>query len=423
MFSKVAEYFSPSVEITQKRLTSAAIIMCMVAVFFYSYEYYLRVAPSVMAQELKQAFGLGEAAFGFLAAFYYYAYVLMQIPVGVTLDRFGPRRVLTFACITCVVGTYIFSSTASSFNPQIGRLLIGFGSAFAYVGVLKIANVWLPKHYFGLVAGICTTLGMLGAISGEVLMTALVQAVGWQSTMFYAGSVGVILVGMLWLVLRDEPRGSQGKPLDIVELETQELERFREIVLSREIWKNGLIGCFTFLPITAFAEIWAISFLEAAGMSRTEAAIGSSMLFVGFAIGAPMWGILSNRLKSRRIPMMIGSFVAAIFMGILILYPSSSVPWMYSLLLLSAIFASVEVLVFAVSDDLSHDSVTATATAFTNMVVMMGGALLPPIIGKLLEQEMGISLHSFSQALLLLPIGLLLAAVLSFSLKESYRKD
>ncbi len=428
MFSKVFEYFSPNYEQTQSRLTGAALLMCIFGVLFYAYEYYLRVAPSVMAVELKQTFDLGEAAFGYLAAFYYYAYVLMQIPVGLSMDRFGPRRMLTFACSACVLGTYLFANTTSALNAQIGRLMIGFGSAFAYVGVLKIASVWLPKRYFGLVAGICTALGMLGAISGEMIMTMLVESIGWRATLFYAACVGTVLTGALWLVLRDTTHTTNYVlPIETDTPLEKKLDSFKAILTSRQIWISGSIGCLTFLPITAFAEIWSISFLETAGMSKSEAAMGSAMVFLGFAVGAPVWGIVSNRLKSRRIPMILGSLLAACFMALLVWHPNNSIFWMYSLLLLTSFFASVEVLVFAVSDDASMHSVNATAIAFTNMLVMLGGAFLPPMIGKILDQRLqlmgDLTISDYSIALMVLPIALLLAAVLSFLLKETYQKD
>src|SRR6476469_4223069 len=82
----------------RKVVTGSAITMCLLAILFYYYEYYLRVAPSFMNAELKLTFNLSEAAFGNLAAFFYYAYTPMQIPVGMMMDRFGPRRLLTFAC-------------------------------------------------------------------------------------------------------------------------------------------------------------------------------------------------------------------------------------------------------------------------------------------------------------------------------------
>lgn len=399
-----------------------ALFMCFLGVSFYFYEYYLRVAPSVMHDPLKQSFGLGEAAFGHLAAFYYYAYTPMQVPVGVMIDRYGVRRILTVACLLCAGGAYLFSETRHVWVAQAARFLIGFGSAFAYVGVLKISNVWLPKKYFAFMAGLCSTLGMLGASSGQIVMTGLVQWEGWRPTLLLLAWVGVVLGGLLWLFLRDkvddrvDPSHNEWAPIPLGSL--------KKILLSKQIWINGLIGCLTFLPIAGFAEIWAPDFLKAAGMTEQKAALGSSMLFFGFAAGGPLWGFLSDKIRSRRIPLILGSLFSAFFMALAIFMPSASVGWMYSLLFLTTFFASAEILVFAVSNDIAHTSVSATAVSFTNMLTMVGGMFLPTLIGVLLDDT---SLHEqacttdYSHALAALPVALLIAAGLSMTLKESYR--
>ncbi len=414
-------------------LTATAVIMCLLGAIFYCYEYYLRVAPSVMSAELKETFLLGEAAFGHLAACYYYAYTPMQIPVGIMTDRFGPRRILTFACFLCAFGTYLFAATSQIFVAQIGRFLVGFGSAFAYVGVLKISNDWLPHRHFALMAGLCTALGMFGAMSGSVTMSYLVEAVGWRDTLYYAVVVGVILALILWLVLRDKEKEKTStalhKPVDMDDMVHRQFVHLKEMVKSSQMWINAIIGCLTFLPITGFAEVWAVRFLEAAGMSRYDAAIGASMMFFGFALGGPVWGVISDAVKSRRLPLMIGSFVAAGLMALVILFPSNSLMWMYPLLFFSAFFASAEILIFAVSNDLSRSSISATAVAFTNMATMVGGMVLPTLIGKLLDNAQLVvnglpvlTIRDYSSALAILPAALVLAGVLSYVLKESYRR-
>lgn len=455
-------YFQP--ESAQNTITRSVVVMCSLGMIFYFYEYFLRVAPSVMSAELKETFGLGEAAFGHLAACYYYAYTPMQIPVGMMMDRFGPRRILTLACFLCSLGTYLFAATPHVLVAQIGRFMVGFGSAFAYVGVLKISNVWLPQRYFAFMAGLCSTLGMLGAISGEVSMTHLVGFIGWQATSYYSVVVGLILTLILWMILRDHKneeseekrnrafrvkqeglhnslslQGGDHAPLkteniSIEKNRTPLVEIFQfsgltEMLVSRQLWINGLIGCLIFLPITGFAEIWAVSFLRAVGLSKHDAAVGSSMVFLGFAIGAPLWGWISDAILSRRIPLILGSFISAGIMALTILEPSTSLLWMYPLLFLSGFFAGAEILIFAVSNDLSRSSVSATAAAFMNMVVMIGGMIIPPVIGKFLDTSIQVvdslptlTIRDYSIALSVLPIALVLSGILSIILKESYRR-
>lgn len=123
-------------------------IICSLAAIFYCYEYLLRIAPSVMVPELMQAFRANATELGILSAFFYFVYTPMQIVVGLLSDLYGPRRILTIAIITCAIGSYLFSTANILLAAAIGRSLIGFGSAFAFVCILKLAAIWLPQRFF-----------------------------------------------------------------------------------------------------------------------------------------------------------------------------------------------------------------------------------------------------------------------------------
>jgi len=404
----------------------AAFTMCFLGMLFYCYEYYLRVAPSVMKVELQTSFHLTEASFGYLVAFYYYAYTLMQIPVGLSIDKFGPRRVLTFACAICALGTYCFATTTYTPIAQLARFMIGFGSAFAYVGVLKLTNDWLPAKYFAPVTGLCNTLGMLGAIFGEVSMEYLVNIIGWQLTLHYAVIAGVLLMLTLWFVLKDkhtQTSRSVHEPLMLSAI----LKALVMLARNRQMWLIGLIGCFTFLPISGFAEVWAPDYLENAGLTKSQAAWGSSLVFLGFAFGAPTWGYLSEHIKSRRLPLIMGSLAAASSMLYLLWMPAD-VSIIYLMLFLTGFFASVEILIFAVGNDISDSRASATAAAFSNMIITIAGALLAPIVGLILDNSLKAtgqiipSITHYSAALTIIPACLLFASILSLILKESHSK-
>ena len=100
---------SPTPSIPSKYYAKA-LFMCALASVFYAYEYYLRVAPSVMSAELKEYFAISEAGLGFLSGLFYFAYTPSQLLIGLLMDKYGPRIVLTLACLACALGTYLFLS-------------------------------------------------------------------------------------------------------------------------------------------------------------------------------------------------------------------------------------------------------------------------------------------------------------------------
>src|SRR3990167_11538252 len=118
-----------SIKNTPKHLW-LGVLICTVAGLFYCYEFVLRIIPGVLQTEISAAFGhISATEFGQLSAFYYFAYSPMQMPVGILMDRYGPWRLLTLACLCCTVGSWMFMDTTSLTVAEAGRFLVGFGSS------------------------------------------------------------------------------------------------------------------------------------------------------------------------------------------------------------------------------------------------------------------------------------------------------
>ena len=407
--------------ITKISLKRRATIICALAAIFYCYEYYLRVAPSVISQELMFTFNISNAGLGMLSALFYYGYMPLQIPVGMLLDKYGPRLVLTFACALCVVGNYLFAVTDLLWLAQIGRLVVGFGSAFAFVGFLKICTNWLPHRYYAFMVGVCMLLGMFGAMGGEILLAELVLNMPWQMAMERSAWAGILITLLLWLFIRDEPTKPEAHKSIEDHKTAQLMKTLWQALKNPQIWIVGMIGCFTFLPLSSFAEMWAVPYLEAIGYTRTEAAFASSMLFLGFGIGGPLWGLGSNWLTSRRIPLILGSLISAISATFIVLDPYMHHYYMYTALFSLGFFTSAEILVFAIGNDITAKNASSTVTAIINMIVMFGGITLQPVIGMILDVISDTSVSQYQTALLILPLSLFIASALSFVLQESYK--
>src|SRR3989338_3340653 len=137
-------------------------VVWALAASFFLFEYVTRVAPSVMANQLMQEFHVYALGLGALSAFFYYPYIVMQVPVGMLVDRFGPRRLLTVMVLMCALSNFIFGIAHNIWMADLGRFLMGFSSAFAFVSCLKLATSWFYPIRFPLLAGITQALGMVG---------------------------------------------------------------------------------------------------------------------------------------------------------------------------------------------------------------------------------------------------------------------
>jgi sugar phosphate permease len=425
-------------KINDKKYQLLGWLICGLGAIYYSYEYFLRISPSVMETELRNQFNLSATGFGLLSSFYYYAYVPMQLPVGVLMDRFGPKRLLTFACLICVIGTFMFAGTTVFSIAATGRFLVGLGSAFAFVGVLKLATIWLPEDKLAMVAGIATALGTIGAMIGDNLLGSMVAWLGWQKTVNFTAIFGIGLVFILWFGIRDQKRyHRQGGTIESFRKNMVDLGI---IARNKQIWINGMYGCLVYLPTTVFAELWGIPYLRHAhGLTENGAHFANSLLFLGFTIGAPLMGYISDKIHRRKLPMLLGATSAALVMVIIMYLPGLSTTLLNILMFLLGLLYSVQSIVFAVGRELSPKEAAGTAIAMTNMIVMIGAMFLQPLVGRLLDwslmtrqatlpvQDLPLtkmqqlySVGDYQFALAIVPLGIFIAALLTFFLRETY---
>ncbi|MES2218504.1 MAG: MFS transporter [Pseudomonadota bacterium] len=408
-------------------------LICSLGMLFYCYNYFLRVSPSVMQNDLMQSLHITAYQFGNLAAFYYYAYTPMQVPIGMIYDRFGARIVLFFACLIAIIGLSIFIGANSLGMASLGRFMIGFGTAFAYIGVLKLASLWLAPNRFATIAGLTTAFGMASAIFSDIYLTKFVQLLGYKNALYTALLVGVVLSVFILLFMRNKPKvalsqpGANRAPLAFRDL----LHSLQIVLLKPQMWLIGVIGCLFYLPASVFLDLWAIPYLKTVhNLTPEVAAYVVSMTFIGWIIAGPSIGMLSDYYKRRRLPLMICAVMAAVLLSIVFYVPNISLFYLYVLFFFIGIFCGAHPLCFALGKENNPNYISGTAVAVTNTLIMIGGAIFQPVVGKLLDYHTtstnlagaipNYAPADYTYALSVVPIGLMLAIVMTFFLKETY---
>lgn len=394
---------------------------------FYFYETLLQVSPGVMVNDLMKAFSATASQLGLLAAVYFYAYSSMQIPVGMLLDRLGPRRLLTIATLVCGSGAIIFSMANVLLIAGIGRLLIGLGSAFAVVGCMHLCATWLPLRYFATLTGVMVTMGMLGATSGEAPLSIMVAHLGWRETMFTFGMIGIGLSITMWLFVRDK-----NAPLKASH-DTHKTGIFQGLKLIFRNKQNIIVaiyGALMFAPTTTFGGLWGVPFLmEFYHLDRHLAATLVSMLFIGWVVGSPLFGIMSDRIRRRKTPMVIANYGALVTLTIILFIPKLPLFLLGSLLFGLGFFSSGFLPSFSIIREINPHHINATAMGFMNAFNMITGAILQPLVGFILDltwqgaMNNGVrvySIGSYHTGLILLPIGLVIALITLPFIKETF---
>jgi MFS family permease len=404
-----------------------ACLICLLATSFLLYEFVLQVSPSVMMQELMQYFGLSTAGLGAMVAFYYYAYTAMQLPAGLLLDRFGPRRLLTFATLACAVGALGFAAVSHPGLAAIGRLMMGLGSAFAFIGALVLVARWFPPHYFAVLTGLVQFSASIGAIAGQIPLTAAVLRWGWQDTLWYLGLFGLLLAGLIYLIVRDVPPGVKINQYPGSTSFMREYRALREILGNVQTWWVGLYSFAVWAPVIAFAALWGIPFLETAyALSTATASTACAMIWLGIGLGSPLLGWWSDKIEQRCLPLTLSAFLGIVSLALIIYYPLSLF-WLYINLFIMGLGATGQALAFGLVKDNNRPGIAGTAIGFNNMAVVAGGALFQPLIGYLLKSSGTHAIHSvvtYRKALLALPVCYIIAIIIShFFLRETHCKS
>lgn len=415
---------------TNHLTTTLGWLICGLGAAFYCYEYLLRIAPGTMMNELMTSFSLDATGFGALVSLYYLAYTPLQAIVGVVHDVYGPRRVLVFAVLVCVIGNLLFSTTHSIAIASIARFLIGFGSAFAFVGVLKLATIWLPPTQFAMIAGLTTSLGMVGGLFGNIWLMAFVQKIGWRETLYASTFIGVVLAPIMWFFIRDRSTNNQNPIEKMGYRET--LINLLKVIKNPQLWIVGFIGSMLYSSLSIFAEVYGNqTIMHISNSTPQTGADLNSMIFFGWLLGGPLFGLFSDKIRRRRLPLVIGCVMSLILFVIAIYVPNLSVKTLSALLFLFGFFSSAEVICFAVGREISNPKLAGTSVAFVNMIVMLAGMVFQPVVGKLLDLSQGNTVtagspiytaHEFRMALILIPIGLAFSLLATLGLRETHAK-
>ena len=416
---------------SQDRSLLTAYFIFFLAASFYMYEFILQVAPGVMAEPMMKTFDVTAEGFGVISAFYFYAYAPSQLPAGVLFDRYGPRKLMTFALILCAIGSAFFGSTESILTASLGRFLIGIGSAFSFIGVLVLVSRWFPPHYFAILAGIAQSMSSVGAMFGEMPLAALVEHIGWRQASFVLAIAGFILAGFFWIYIRDFPhQKNQQIPEHYLR---DEWKRLVEVCKHKYTWVTGAYAFTIWTPIAVFAALWGVPFLQEKYQISVLTASGlCSMIWLGIGVGSPLLGWISNRLESRKFALALSAALGLAATLILLYYPDLPMLWAYVILFIFGLGAGGQTVSFAVVKENNLPELVGTASGFNNLSVLIGGALFQPFVGYVLHHSNSwsmvngvpvYSLLSYQKALLVLPLCYLGSLIIStFILKESYPK-
>ena len=357
----------------------------------YLIGFYQRVAPAVMTDRLMNEFAIGATELGNLSAFYFYSYVAMQIPTGIIADRWGPRRLLTAGAAVAAVGSALFAFSVDLWWASAGRLLIGASVAVAFVSMLKLATRWFAPRQFALATGLALLFGVVGGVIAGVPLRLLIEAWGWRPVMGASAVLTAVLALAIWLRVRDDPRDlsylSHAPAPAAGGAHASILRGLAEVLSYRNIWILLLTPIGIAGAVLTFAGLWGVPYLrQVHGLETKEAAAITSLLLIAWAIGGPVLGALSERMGRRR-PLYVATTVVALVGWLVVIFLPIPI-WLIIVTLWCTGFCSGNLIIgFAFAKESVPARLMGTAAGICNMGPLLGGMLLQPAVGWLLDRN------------------------------------
>ncbi len=373
-----------------------AFLMWGMAAAFYLFGFFHRVTPAVLTSELMRDFSLTAAMLGNLSAFYFYFYAAMQIPTGVLVDRYGPRKILAAGALVGGVGALLFAFADSYISSAVGRGLIGGTVAVAWVSMLKLSAHWFDARRLGAVTGVSLAIGTMGAVLAGLPLRALSDAVGWRNVIGASGSVALLLALMIFLLMRDDPSERGFKSYVLPDSHANrpsfssilkgmgEIWRYRNVALL--FWvPSGLCGAFL-----TFTGLWGVPFLvQQHDLTAKSASLITSGMLIAFSCGGVMLGMLSDKLRKRKFPFVLGGLGVVVGFGALCIAPDAPLIVLVPLLVVGAFGSGSMVIVFLYARESAPVRLSGTVAGAVNMGVMVGPLAQQPVIGWILDRYWG----------------------------------
>ena len=396
----------------------AAIGAWLLVAAYYFYQYALRSAPSVMMPQLSEAFGVSALGVSTIVGMFYYGYSPFSLVAGASLDRFGAKRVIPIGAALVGIGALMFS-LGNVTIANIGRFVQGAGGSFALIGAVYLITKNFPATVAASLIGATQMFGMAGGSAGQFLVGPMIKnGLSWNQFWIYAGVLGLV-IGVILLVLLPKEKSTNASGGGLTAL----LRSLGRVFRNPQSFICGAISGLLFIPTTILGMTWGVRFLqEARGREYEAAVILAATIPIGWMIGCPLLGFVSDRI-GRRKPVIIGGTIALLAIVTWVLFGNPEIFRGPAVGILMGIASGAAMIPYTVIKEANPPELGGTATGVINFLNFTLSALLGPVFGARLvampEGNIGLALAHYQAGFQPLLYGVAIALILSFFLKET----
>lgn len=400
---------SDSRMIGRKTVLNSRWLVFGVAAAAYFISYFHRVAPAVVATNLMADLGMTGVGLGTLNSMYFWVYAVVQIPVGVLVDTLGARKTMVLGSATMAVGSIVFAAAPVDLVAYFGRFLVGLGAAGIFISVMKLLASWFAEREFGTLSGFTLMTGNIGALFAGAPLAIGVAAFGWRVDFIIVGVVtAIVAVACAGLIrnhppvprdsgrigaLGSNPTSGQATESGPARFRGYWLDQTRAVVKNKYSWPPVFAQLGLYSTLITFLGLWGVPFLtQVYGETLQQAANVTTAMSLGVIVGCPLIGYSSDRLLGRRRPLYFGTVGGCTVMWALLVFfrvGDLPDPLLYGFFFLFGTTYSAIALTWPCSKEVNHPDLTGVAVAVANTACLGGAAVLPTIVGAMLDSGWG----------------------------------
>ncbi|WPX97623.1 MFS transporter [Candidatus Fokinia crypta] len=361
------------------------VFLWLLCAFFYFYQFIGRISPIGMAKQFSEELHLKASEFGLVTSTWYWAYSIMQIPMGIMLDRVKPHYLFFLAAVLAGTSSLLFSLSHTLFLACIARFMLGIAASAGFIGTMKVASLLFPKEKLPVFSGITSAIGTFTPVFGSKLIADAVLYYGWRdfcSFLFYIGivisiSFPIFFWGRKFKLDQDT----------IIEHKLSFLKQIKNVISERNVVVLGVLGLILYAPLTALADLWGPAIISSLYEIDQIKAIGiSRLMYAGFGIGALGVGFIRKLVNNVYYAFSgVCAIAFCIIFIVTVLHQFINLTVLGILLFLLGFFCSLECVVFSEAIICVQKKRIGLTLGFINTMTMLGGAILQPVIGLVLD--------------------------------------
>lgn len=408
-----------------KNYIKGSLIWAICAIFFL-YEFFLRTVIGAYQTPIMDDLHLSLFEFSILSSTaFLMIYGIMQIPVGIIIDNFGLKKSLLFACILCSLSTMSISYSYDFTLAIFSRIIMAIGASFGFICLLIAVNDWLPGKYRGIFIGLSQFIGTLGPMfaAGPLEKISQNESGNWRNLFMILSFIGIILSILIFFIV--ENRKKQANMSMILTRPERTSILLKRLFKNPQPWFIALLAASIYFSIEYLSENEGRNFLAQKQIDIDKASYLLTLSWLGYAIGAPILGLISDLIERRKIILIFGSFMG--FVGIYIIVYSAGMTYLILGFLLLGIGASSQSICFALMAEQFKEKFIAVGFGLNNAIITFVASVNAPMLGFFLDRnKVGdiITIENYTSVFRILIAMSIIAIILSSILiKETYCKS